>query len=160
MVVASVVLSFLKALQFALSVTFLLLIGKYISKKPLGMQTVLDFLILDCVRLLLAVQICSLLFIIMGLYDIKVDFVTAQVLLYTINNTFCLLVAMVQMTIVVKAIIIFGEAWISEAEDSVIIGVVRLLALTYSQLRFLVDFLPEPRPTIIIKYLTGTDEKT
>ena len=155
--IAEIILGIVKSISFIVSTSLLLVIYKYLKGKPPGLQTVLDLLIIDCLRILLFNNVFSWLLISLGFYG-HVNFICSQIIMFIANNSFCFLVAMFQGTIIVKAVLIFRGHWIGDMEDYVAIWLTRIFASMYATIRFLVDLVPPARPKIVTKLLTGTSE--
>ena len=154
------VLGFFNLVESTISTLLLSLIYRYIQSKPLGLQSVLDLLSLDCIRVWITYTILANSIIYSGLCYGQFDFTTAQVMVGTSVNVFVLLMALIQVTIVVKAVLIFKGDWLSEISDSNLIWICRLVSVVYVVARFLVDVRGEPKAVPFLYMLTGTDAKT
>ena len=95
-----------------------------------------------------------------GLFHGHVGDSFAQALIFISVNIGGLELAALQVSLVVKAILIFKPELFQEVSDFQVVGCSRFGAFTYATLRFIVDFLPEAKPTIMTKLLTGTTLKT
>ena len=155
--IAQIILGIVKSISFTISTSLFLVIYKYLKGKPPGLQTVLDLLIIDCLKILLFNNTFSWLLISLGFYG-QINFICSQIIIFIANNFFCFLVAMFQATVIVKATLIFRGHWIGDMEDCVVIGLARIFAGMYATIRFLVDFIPPARPNTVTKLLTATSE--
>ena len=81
-------------------------------------------------------------------------------MVFTSVNNLVLLLSAIQVTIVVKALLIFKGQWLFDVPDERILLVSRCVAILYTICRFLVDFAGEPKSLPFIYILTTTDEKT
>ena len=82
-------------------------------------------------------------------------------MLFIFSNVTILLLASVQVTIVVKAILIFKGHWLEDWDDSTILMISRLASALYATVRFMVDyFVNDPHQAPFLGLLTNTDMKT
>ena len=154
------ILGILNFLEASVSAVLLVLIYKYIKRKSPGLLTVLDLLSLDCIRIWIVYIILANSIIHSGLIYGQFPFITAQVLVFASVNNLVLLLSAIQVTIVVKALLIFKGQWLFDVPDERILLVSRCVAILYTICRFLVDFAGEPKSLPFIYILTSTDEKT
>ena len=157
------ILGILNFLEASVSAVLLVLIYKYIKRKSPGLLTVLDLLTLDCIRIWIVYIILANSIIHSGLIYGQFEFITAQVLVFTSVNNLVLLLSAIQVTIVVKAVLIFKGQWLFDVPvvpDKRILLVSRCGTILYTICRFLVDFAGEPKSRPFIYILTTTDEKT
>ena len=159
-----VIKTFLGIINFcfaAVATFFLALIIKYVQAKPPGHITVLDLLIVDSARIWIFFNTVINTLINCGLIYGHFGYFTAQVMLFLSNNVFTLLLASVQVTIVVKAILIFKGHWLEDWDDSTIQMISRFATVVYATIRFLVDyFTSDPHQAVLLGLLTNTDMKT
>ena len=145
----------------AVSIICLALIFKYVQAKPPGQQTVLDLLIMDSSRIWIFHNVFMNTLIDCGLIYGHFGYSTAQVMLFTSSNVMTLPFASVQVTIVVKAILIFKGHCLEDWDDSTIQMISRLATLLYATIRFMVDyFVNDPHQAALLGLLTNTDMKT
>ena len=145
----------------AVSIICLALIFKYVQAKPPGQQTVLDLLIMDSSRIWIFHNFFITTLIDCGLIYGRFGYFTAQVMLFTSSNITILLFASVQVTTVVKAILIFKGHWLEDWDDSTIQIISRLATVLYATVRFMVDyFVTDPHQSPFLGLLTNTDMKT
>ena len=146
----------------AVSIICLALIFKYVQAKPPGQQTVLDLLIMDSARIWIFFNAVTNTLIFCGLIYGHFGYSTAQVMLFIFSNVTILLFASVQVTIVVKAILIFKGHWLDQLDDSTVQMISRLATLLYATIRFMVDyFVNDPHQAAFLGLLTNnTDMKT
>ena len=102
------------------------LIQKYINKKPLGMQSLLDLLILDFIKIRRVQSTLVVYYYISHVFDIKVSFMCAKILTMLSVNLMCLINASAQVILTVKAILIFKPEWIGDYEEDEIIVLARI----------------------------------
>ena len=111
------ILGILNFLEASVSAVLLVLIYRYIKRKSPGLLTVLDFLTLDCIRIWIVYIILANSIIHSGLIYGQFEFITAQVLVFTSVNILVLLLSAIQVTIVVKAVLIFKGQWLFDVPD-------------------------------------------
>ena len=139
-----------------LSSAILVIIYKYVNSKPPGLQTVLDLLILDCIRLGITRNILQTIMINLGVFNGQLNILLAKILFGVTVNFSALLIAFAQVTVVVKAILVFKAHWLTEVPDGQVIRISRIIAGIYASLRFFIDFwLVEPGPTLLLRLATG-----
>ena len=159
-----VIKTFLGIINFcfaAVATFFLALIIKYVQAKPPGHTTVLDLLIVDSARIWIFFNTVINTLINCGLIYGHFGYFTAQVMLFISSNAMTLPFASVQVTILVKAILIFKGHWLEDWDDSNIQMISRLASVLYATIRFMVDYLVnDPRQTALLTLLTNTDMKT
>ena len=159
-----VIKTFLGIINFclaAVSIICLALIFKYVQAKPPGQQTVLDLLIMDSARVWIFHNVVINTLVDCGLIYGHFGYSTAQVMLFIFSNVTILLLASVQVTIVVKAILIFKGHWLEDWDDSTILMISRLATVLYATVRFMVDyFVRDPHQSPFLVLLTNTDMKT
>ena len=144
-----------------LSSVILVIIYKYVTSKPLGLQTVLDLLILDCVKLGTIKNILQTIIINLGVFNGQLNMLAAKILFLVIVNFSALLIAFAQVTVVVKAILVFKGHWLAEVPDIQVIRISRITAGVYAFLRFFIDFwLLEPGPSVLLSLATGMSTNT
>ena len=161
MFVIKTILGIINFCLAAVSTVCLSLIFKYVQAKPPGQQTVLDLLIMDSTRIWIFFNAVINTLINCGLIYGHFGYFTAQVMLFISSNAMTLPFASVQVTIVVKAILIFKGHWLEDWDDSTIRMISRLATVLYATIRFMVDYLVnDPRQTALLTLLTNTDMKT
>ena len=144
-----------------LSSIILVIIYKYVKSKPPGLQTVLDLLILDCVKLGTIKNILQTIIINLGVFNGQLNMLAAKILFLVIVNFSALLIAFAQVTVVVKAILVFKGHWLAEVPDIQVIRISRITAGLYAFLRFFIDFwLLEPGPSVLLSLATGMSTNT
>ena len=145
----------------AVSIVCLALIFKYVQAKPPGQQAVLDLLIMDSARVWIFHNVVINTLVDCGLIYGHFGYSTAQVMLFIFSNVTILLLASVQVTILVKAILIFKGHWLEDWDDSTILMISRLATVLYATVRFMVDyFVRDPHQSPFLGLLTNTDMKT
>ena len=161
MFVIKTILGIINFCLAAVSTVCLSLIFKYVQAKPPGQQTVLDLLIMDSTRIWIFFNAVINTLINCGLIYGHFGYFTAQVMLFISSNAMTLPFASVQVTILVKAILIFKGHWLEDWDDSTIRMISRLATVLYATIRFMVDYLVnDPRQTALLTLLTNTDMKT
>ena len=120
MLVIKTILGIINFCLATVSTVCLALIFKYVQAKPPGQQTVLHLLIMDSSRIWILHNVFMNTLIDCGLIYGHFGYSTAQVMLFISSNLSILLVASVQVTVVVKAILIFKGHWLEDWDDSTI----------------------------------------
>ena len=161
----SILKGFFGITNFITSVTstvFLSLICKYIQSKPEGMKTILDLLVKDTSMIWILLNFVRNLIIYCGFVFGNLGYIPIQVVLFVYSNTLTLLFASMQITIVVKAMLIFKGEWLYEVNDSTIQQMSRGISAIYVTFRFLLDFLGTgaSRPPILNFLTTNPDLET
>ena len=137
------------------------IIYNYIKKKPLGLQSILDPLILDIVRCQIANYAYFMLLLISALAHGQLPFLLSQVIIFisvTLNNY---MYGLCLYYLVIKALVIYKGSWILEISDTTIVRLSRILAVIVVNLQHLGDsWLRKPAPGVLTKLLTGTDQQT
>ena len=144
-----------------LSSVILVIIYKYVKSKPLGLQTVLDLLILDCVRLGIIKNILQATIINLGVFNGQLNMLAAKILFLVTVNFSALLIAFAQVTVAVKGILVFKAQWLAEVQDIQVIRISRIIAGLYAFVRFSIEFwLLEPGPSVLLSLAIGTSTNT
>ena len=151
---------FCHILTYIVSITLRLIIYKYIQKKPLGLQSILDPLILDIIRLQLAAYTFFILFLIAGLTHGQLSFLLSQVIIVMNISANNLVYGLCLFFMIFKALLLFKGSQ-TDVSDSIIVCCSRAFGLVVVYLRFLGDFsVMNPAPGLMTKFLTGTDHQT
>ena len=144
-----------------LSTVILVIIYKYVKSKAPGLQTVLDLLILDCIRLGIIKNFLQTIIINLGVFNGQLNMLAAKILFLVVVNFSALLIAFAQVTVAVKAILVFKAHWLAEVPDIQVIRISRITAGLYAFLRFFIDFwLLEPGPSVLLGLTTGMSTDT
>ena len=161
MLVIKTILGIINFCLATVSTVCLALIFKYVKAKLPGQQTVLHLLIMDSSRIWILHNVFMNTLIDCGLIYGHLGYSTAQVMLFISSNVMTLPFASVQVTIVVKAILIFKGHWLEDWDDSTILMISRLASALYATVRFMVDyFVNDPHQAPFLGLLTNTDMKT
>ena len=143
------------------STILLFLIHQYIKKKPPGLQSVLDLLILILLKVTFGHNIVSAIARYFEQFEGQLDTLTAKFVLFLLVNGGVLQVACLQALLIVKAILIFKPHWIADQMDSAVIRKSALFVVSYTSARFLLDFnLTESRTSNELKLLTVHEVET
>ena len=133
---------------------------RYLSGKAPGFQSILDLVILDYIKVSITQNVLTVIVTYIGLFHGHIGNNLAQVLIIILVNLGGLELAALQVCLVIKAILIFKPELFQDASDFQVVGCSRIGAFIYTGLRFIIDILPEAKPTILTKLLTGTALKT
>ena len=140
---------------FATSVFILHIIYSYIRRKPLGLQSVHDPIVLDCVRLAILLDVIIFTEFNIGLWYGQIGYVSLQVMLVFADNSFTLLCGMMQVLTIIKAVMIYQRGWLANFLDKHVIRISRTFDICYAVLRFLLDLTSTPSPVHIATFMTG-----
>ena len=144
---------------FVPSNLLLIIIGKYHKEKSPGLQTILDLLIVDSVHLFLVFNIATAIvfvFLTPNFHD-YLPLILAQLLFFVTSNSLVAFLASLQVTQIVRTILIFKAEWFEHYPDDQVLKHSRIFVLIYSCLRFVFDLAPAS--TSLTKAITGTDEE-
>ena len=155
------ILFFCHVICYIVSNILRVIIYKYIKKKPLGLQSILDPLILDIVKCQIANYTYFMLLLISALAHGQLPFLLSEVIIFisaTLNNY---IYGLYLYYLVIKTLVIYKGSWILETSDTTIVRLSRILAVIVVDLKYLGDFwLQKPAPGVLTKLLTGTDQQT
>ena len=115
---------------------------------------------MDYIRFSIIKSVVTVIIAYTGLFYGQLGDNIAQILVFIGVNIGVLELAILQASLLVKAILIFVPQLVQEFSDSQVVGYSRWGAFVYSILRFIVDFLPEAKPTVTSQLLTGTSLAT
>ena len=151
---------FCHILFYIVSIALRSIIYKYIQKKPLGLQSILDPLILDIIRLQMVAYTFFILFLIAGLTHGQLPFLLSQVILVMSISTNNFVYGLCLFFMIIKIVLIFKGSQ-ADVSDSTIVKHSRIFGLIVVYLRFLGDLsVMKPAPGVMTKFLTGTDHQT
>ena len=144
-------------LRFFISRNLLGLIETYIQKKPPGLQSILDLLILDGIKVWTVKDIFSTIVDLVGFFHGNIDHVAAEILIQILTNLLVLSVAAVQVILVVKFMLIFQPGIFIDLPDSKVIWISRTATLIYPLLKIVLDYLfPLSAELSWMEFLTGS----
>ena len=145
-------------LAFIASLVMRIIIYKYLKKKALGLQSVLDLLIIDLVKIQMFNYSFFMFFLLLGMCHGKLPFWTSQVVIFIMQNSDVYMMGLFQCFLVIKAILVFRGSWLADVTDTWILGFYRSSALVYTFIRCLGDFSSQkPKVGVLTKFLTGTE---
>ena len=144
---------------FVPSNLLLTLIRKYHNEKSTGLQTILDFLIVDSVHLFLFFNAVSVIVFVFVTFHLHVFFPLILTHLVFIVTSISLVsfLASLQVIQIVKTILIFKWEWFEHYPDHEVLKYSRIFVFFYTYFRFMIDWAPAS--TNITKAVTGTDEE-
>ena len=133
----------------------------YIKRKPLGLQSVLDLMILDLLRVYMLNYTFMMCFVTFpGYFHGHLPYVTSQVIIFILDNILSYFFGLLQCFLITKAILVFKGYWLNEVPDSSVIWSTRFMALVITIIRFVGDFMvTTSREGNIVRFLTGTNAK-
>ena len=143
----------------ALSLQLISLIAKYLKNKPDGLQTPLDLSIIDCTRVWnLRTFITDIAFF-SGLIYGQFSHKFALSLLWVQSFLFYSMISIVQITLVLKVVMIFKGHWINDWMDEQVRWICRVVSVGYAGLWFGIDcFGAKARPRFLLTLMTGSNE--
>ena len=135
---------------------------QYLQKKPPGLQSVLDLLIMDLLKLQMFNYSVWILFLFSGYFHGHLPYSVSQVMISVSLNGNVYLFGLFQFFLLAKSVMIFKRSWIDEISDSWVIGCSRSFALISTFTRFMGDFLTSKGGPagVMTKFLTGTDSQS
>ena len=142
------------------STILLNLIAKYHKEKPPGLQTILDLMFIDSVNLFHIFNASTtLVFFIENLAKFygQVSFPIAQLVYFLLGNCVALFLASLQVSQMVKGILIFKAELLEHNLDEEVLKYSRIGILTYGLCRFLFDLSIPPESNALTQALTGSD---
>ena len=135
-----IALAFVIVLWVCISLCLLQIIVKYIKKKPPGLQSILDCLILELIqwhRLQISVLVVTYF---SGILYGQLDPWTAKALNAVMTNVTILVHAYVQVILFVKAILIFKQGWLEDILEDEVLLLSRIASVAYAALTFVIDY--------------------
>ena len=147
---------------FCITLTIQISIYRYISKKLQWLQSILDLLILDLLRVETVNHIIFIFILLAGYFHGQIPFLMAQILAFLTINIPMYFFGLCQFFLMVKAVLIFKGYWLNDVSEVAIIWTSRLFALVMAILRFVGDifFTQTQTQGLMIKFLTGIDQET
>ena len=137
-----------------------LLIYQYINGKAPGHQSLLDLLIKEYLIVCITRNFATVLANYLGLLYGQVEATLAESFFAILINLGGIELAMVQVLLLVKYLLIFQAEWLVDRSDPEVIWSSRILVVIYSCIRFIVDLEQEPSAFEILTLLTGSEMKT
>ena len=153
------ILAFFNLLWFLPSTILFILIHKYIHKKAPVWQSILDLLLLDGLKVMILGNFTTISFIYIGVFYGQLKPLVAQVILAFATSVMAMIIIMQEITLILKAIIIFKPGILTDQPDRKVIGLFRRSSFLLCCARFILDyFLQSNRPccSITLEFLTGT----
>ena len=146
---------------YLISMTIRITIYRYIKKKVPGLQSVLDLLMLDLIRVQTFNNTYFITMLLTGYFYGQLPNVLAQIMICLSINTAVYIFGMYQFFIIMKAILVFRGSWVADVSDQTILWISRLFAFIWTGSRFFGDFMvPRNRAEAMTKFLTGTDQES
>ena len=146
---------------FCIALTLRISIYQYIRKKLQWLQSILDLLILDLLRVETVNHIIFIFILLAGYFHGHIPFLMAQILAFLTINIPMYFFGLCQFFLMVKAVLIFKGYWLNDVSEVAIIWTSRLFALVMASLRFAGDFfLAQKVNQGLIIFLTGIDKET
>ena len=137
-----------------------LLIYQYINGKAPGHQSLLDLLIKEYLIVCITRNFATVLANYLGLLYGQVEATLAEAFFAILINLGGAELAMVQVLLLVKYLLIFKADWIVDREDSEVIWSSRRLVMVYAGIRFMIDMHLPANSFHTLNLLTGSEIKT
>ena len=136
-----------------------IIMHQYLAKKPPGLQSVLDLLIMDLLKTTIFNYSVFLIFLFSGYCHGHLPYAVSQVMIFHSVNSNVYLFGLFQFFLMAKAVMIFRRSWIDEVSDSWVTGFSRSFGLLYTFIRFMGDYLTRKGgpASVMTKFLTSTD---
>ena len=131
---------FVQIIWFTISICLLLLILKYINKKAPGLQSILDFLILDLIKTKIVHNVSLVVLRLVRIFYGPIGSILAITLEAISANTAAFVFASTQITLIIKSILIFKSNWIADISEKTVLFYSRIAILCYVFVRFWIDF--------------------
>ena len=128
---------------FCIALTLRISIYQYIRKKLQWLQSILDLLILDLLRVETVNHIIFIFILLAGYFYGQIPFLMAQILTFLTINIPMYIFGLCQFFLMVKAVLIFKGYWLNDVSEVAIIWTSRIFALAMASLRFVGDFLTQ-----------------
>ena len=87
-----------------------------------GLQSVLDLLIIDIVKVQMFNYVFFICFLFIGIFHGQLPFFTSQLIIFILQNSDVYVLGLFQCFLVIKAVLIFRGSWMAEVTDSWILG--------------------------------------
>ena len=146
---------------YLISMTIRITIYRYIKKKVPGLQSVLDLLMLDLIRVQTFNNTYFITMLLTGYFHGQLPNVLAQIMICLSINTAVYIFGMYQFSIIMKAILVFRGSWVADVSEQTILWISRLFALIWAGSRLFGDsIVPRNRAEAMTKFLTGTDQES
>ena len=145
-----------------ISISLLIIIYNYINNKSPGMQTQLELLVLDIIRAWTLFTVLSIVVLSIGVFQVKIGFYVAQVLLGIVCFIIHLIIAAFTVTLLVKWILVLKSDWFDEVSDEKVLKVSRISMVIYSTILQLINsvwLVVYDIKLPMIKHLTGEENQ-
>ena len=135
---------------------------KYLKKKPMGLQSVLDLLIMDMIKVNGLNSTSWICFVMFGYFHGQLPYIFSLIWIWILINVNVYLFCLYQYFLLIKTIVVFRGTWLEDISDYKILTMSRIFAIVYSSIRLLGDYLlnSEPSKSVMATYLTGKDTET
>ena len=144
---------------YAVAITTSTIIIYCLKNKPLGAQTVLDFMAIDTFYSQIGFLTSWVCIMNLGHFDGQVNYQLAEMLLATGVITLELMIANCQSYIMANAVLIFKPELVNDVPDDRILLITRAFAVTYGLAAKFVDSCKSQNPKAL-EYMTGKNEKS
>ena len=153
------ILLFCHLILYFSSLAMRTIIYLYLKKKPPGLQTVLDLLMMNILRVQMFSYSFFMILLASGFFHGQLPYIVSQVMIFIAINTTVYMFGLFQFFLLAKAVMIFKQSIMDEISDSWIIGLSRTSAAVYAFIRYFGDYMTqEARPGVLTRFLTGTDD--
>ena len=100
-------------------------IFEWFSNPVPGLQSILDLLIIDIVRVQMFNYVFFMCFLFIGIFHGQLPFLTSQLIVFILQNSDVYVSGLFQCFLVIKAVLIFRGSWMAEVTDSWILRLYR-----------------------------------
>ena len=152
-----IVIAIVVVLRAFISRYLLNIIVDYIGKKPPGLQSVLDFLILELINWKKLQILITTTMMFSGVLYGQLNPWKGLALTAIAANASMLVAANVQMILLVKAILLFKQEWLADVQEDEVLLLTRIATIAYAALRFVIDYALPARLDITVEFLTGKE---
>ena len=105
-------------------------------------------------------NICAVVVNYIGILYGQVSIIVAKILVCTSTNLGVLTLIMIQVTLMIKGILIHKPEWLMEVSDNEVIGASWIMSFILTTIRFVIDYNLPGRPDVLYQKLIGADMKT
>ena len=148
-------------LVYIVATSMRIVIYKYVKKKPLGLQSALDPLIIDLVQYQMLNHTLFIFFLVCGLFHGHLPYIPSQILVLIIVHSSAFILSTYQFFLIVKAIIIFKGSLMENISDDKLVILSRVFAFVYTIVKAIGDYIvTKPKTGPMITFLTGTSVET
>ena len=144
-------------------ISLCLLIVSYLQQKLPALQTLLDLVIIDTVRIAIFTEVFTLLPYFVHFTNIRLSSFSAHLCLLAFRFFFTCLCNLIQTALIVRAILLFKSEWFDGLVDQEVLRNIRLGLMGLSSMMFVIDLIPfvevDNRLNTGLVLMTGEDTR-